>query len=157
MKKWKRWLTTCLAAVMVAGSMPVMTFASANAEITSDKITRGKTGKSVTVSFQVTNNSGQDVDNLAIAFDVSGAEIWDEDADDMIYGYAFPFELTGSLNDTDNPKSAGSLKAGKSKSVSLSATVRRDLNDGYYKVPVVAMDGENGEWIGHADLKIWIT
>ncbi len=155
MKKWKRWLTGLLAMVMMIGAVPVTAYAD-DVDIYSDKITRGKTGKRMTVSFTVRNNTGSDISDLKIAFDVSGADIFDEDEEDMRYGYSFPFELTGTLNDTNNPKSAGSVGAWKEKTVSLSGTVRRDLSEGYYKVPVVVMKGEN-EWIGWQDLKVWIS
>lgn len=44
----------------------------------------------------------------------------------------------------------------KRKKVSLTATVRRDLSEGYYKVPVIVMD-KSGNDIGYADLRVWIT
>lgn len=155
MKQWKRWLTAFMAVVMTFAAVPVTASAS-EVKIYSDKITRGKTGKSVTVSFTVRNDTGHDISDLKIAFDVSGGDIWDEDEEDMKYGYSFPFEQTGSLNDTDKPKKAGSLASGKEKTVSLTGQVRRDLSEGYYKVPVVAMNGNN-EWLGQADIRIWIS
>lgn len=124
--------------------------------IYSDKIPRGKTGKNLTVSFTVKNNSGQDLEGVEIAFDTSGGEIWDEDEEDRQYGYAFPFEVTGKINDTENPKHVGKISAGKDKNVSLTGQVRRDLSEGYYKVPVVVMK-ENGEWLGSEDLRVWIS
>lgn len=158
MKQWRRWLTACLAVFVMAGTMPAAVFA-ADVSIHSDKITRGKTGKSMTVSFEVTNYSGHDIENLAVGFDVSGGEIWDESEEDRLYGYAFPFEVSGSLPDTENPKNAGSLKEGKSKTVSLSGRVRSDLTEGYYKLPVVVFErsGEDLNWLGAEDLQVWIS
>lgn len=145
------------AAVLLAGAMPapMQAFAS-EVSVYSDKIQRGKTGKSMTVSFTVENNGGSDIKEARIAFDTSGAEIWDDDEEDRQYGYSFPFEVTGKLNDTDHPKSIGTISGGKDKKVSLTGTVRRDLTEGYYKVPVVVMD-KDGSWIGHDDLRVWIT
>lgn len=145
------------AAVLLAGAMPapMQAFAS-EVSVYSDKIQRGKTGKSMTVSFTVENNGGSDIKEAKIAFDTSGAEIWDDDEEDRQYGYSFPFEVTGKLNDTDHPKSIGTISGGKEKKVSLTGTVRRDLTEGYYKVPVVVMD-KDGSWIGHDDLRVWIT
>lgn len=157
-KQWKRWLTACLAVCMVLTAVPFTAMAS-EVSIHSDKIARGKTGKNMTVSFKVENHSGHDIKELAVGFDVSGGEIWDEDEEDRTYGYAFPFEMSGSLPDTENPKNAGSLGDDKSKTVSLSGRVRSDLNEGYYKVPVVVFEriGENLNWIGNEDLQVWIS
>lgn len=155
MKLWKRWLTAIMAVVMLTGAMPFTAMAS-DVKIYSDKIARGKTGKNLTVTFTVKNNTGHDISDLKIAFDVSGGDIWDEEEEDMKYGYSFPFEVSGSLHDTDNPKSAGSLASGKEKSVSLTGQVRRDLSEGYYKVPVVVMNGDQG-WLASEDLRIWIS
>lgn len=157
--KWKRLAAFVLAALLFAGAvpltMPVQTYAS-EVSVYSDKIQRGKTGKSLTVSFTIQNQSGSDIKDAKIAFDTSGGEIWDEDEEDRQYGYSFPFEVTGKLNDTDHPKGIGTISDGKEKKVSLTGTVRRDLSEGYYKVPVVVMDKDGG-WIGHEDLRVWIT
>lgn len=159
MKRWIRLMGIVWAVLLLAG-MTAVTALGSDVTITSDKITRGKTGKNVTISFEVRNNTGRDIRNLAIAFDTSGGEIWDEEEDDREFGYSFPFEITGALHDTEHPKRAGSLGSGKSKTVSISGCVRRDLNEGYYKVPVVVMEGDdddNMNWLGAEDLKIWVT
>lgn len=158
MKKIRHLFGIWLTVLMLAGLLPLAALGS-EVTIISDKIARGKTGKSVSISFEVKNNTGRDIKQLAIAFDTSGGEIWDEDEEDRQYGYSFPFEVTGSLHDTENPKSAGRLAEGDTKRVSISGYVRRDLNEGYYKVPVVVMEGEDGNWnwLGAEDLKLWVT
>ena len=157
--RWKRLAAFALAVLLFAGvvpaAAPVQAYAS-EVSVYSDKIQRGKTGKSLTVSFTIKNTSGSEIKDAKIAFDTSGGEIWDEDEEDRQYGYSFPFEVTGKLNDTDHPKGIGSISDGKEKKVSLTGTVRRDLSEGYYKVPVVVMDKDGG-WIGHEDLRVWIT
>ena len=157
--RWKRLAAFALAVLLFAGAVPaaapVQAYAS-EVSVYSDKIQRGKTGKSLTVSFTIKNTSGSEIKDAKIAFDTSGGEIWDEDEEDRQYGYSFPFEVTGKLNDTDHPKGIGSISDGKEKKVSLTGTVRRDLSEGYYKVPVVVMDKDGG-WIGHEDLRVWIT
>lgn len=157
--RWKRLAAFALAVMLFAGAVPaaapVQAYAS-EVSVYSDKIQRGKTGKSLTVSFTIKNTSGSEIKDAKIAFDTSGGEIWDEDEEDRQYGYSFPFEVTGKLNDTDHPKGIGSISDGKEKKVSLTGTVRRDLSEGYYKVPVVVMDKDGG-WIGHEDLRVWIT
>lgn len=154
----KRWLGMLLTILMIVGILPLAAFGS-EVKIISEKIARGKTGKSVSISFEVKNNTGRDIENLAIGFDTSGGEIWDEEDGDREYGYSFPFEVTGSLPDTERPKKAGKLKEGETKRVSISGYVRRDLSEGYYKVPVVVMEGEenNWNWLGAEDLKLWVT
>lgn len=158
MKQWKRWMTACLAVILMIGVVPVtglMTAHASEVKVYSDKIPRGKTGKKLTLSFRIETLSGNDtIEDVSIGFDVSGGEIWDEDEDDREYGYAFPFEVTESLPTTDNPKRIGKLN--KEKTVSLSGVIRRDLSNGYYKVPVVVMSDESG-WIGQADLTVWIS
>ena len=157
--RWKRFAALALAVMLFAGAVPVASPVQAYASevsVYSDKIQRGKTGKSMTLSFTIKNTSGSEIKDAKIAFDTSGGEIWDEDEEDRQYGYSFPFEVTGKLNDTDHPKGIGSISDGKEKKVSLTGTVRRDLSEGYYKVPVVVMDKDGG-WIGHEDLRVWIT
>ena len=157
--RWKRFAALALAVMLFAGAVPVASPVQAYASevsVYSDKIQRGKTGKSMTLSFTIKNTSGSEIKDAKIAFDTSGGEIWDEDEEDRQYGYSFPFEVTGKLNDTDHPKGIGNISDGKEKKVSLTGTVRRDLSEGYYKVPVVVMDKDGG-WIGHEDLRVWIT
>ncbi len=144
--RWKRLAAFALAVMLFAGAVPaaapVQAYAS-EVSVYSDKIQRGKTGKSLTVSFTIKNASDSEIKDAMIAFDTSGGEIWDEDEEDRQYGYAFPFEVTGKLNDRKNPKEIGTIPGKeKEKKVSLTATVRRDLSEGYYKVPVVVMDKE---------------
>lgn len=157
--RWKRLAAFALAVLLFAGAVPatapVQAYAS-EVSVYSDKIQRGKTGKSLTVSFTIKNASDSEIKDAMIAFDTSGGEIWDEDEEDRQYGYAFPFEVTGKLNDRKNPKEIGTIPGKeKEKKVSLTATVRRDLSEGYYKVPVIVMD-KKGD-IGYADLRVWIT
>lgn len=157
--RWKRLAAFALAVMLFAGAVPaaapVQAYAS-EVSVYSDKIQRGKTGKSLTVSFTIKNASDSEIKDAMIAFDTSGGEIWDEDEEDRQYGYAFPFEVTGKLNDRKNPKEIGTIPGKeKEKKVSLTATVRRDLSEGYYKVPVIVMN-KKGD-IGYADLRVWIT
>lgn len=155
MKKLKRLTMFLMAAVMMAAAVPVPAFA-ASMELHADKINRGKTGKTMSVSFTIRNNSGQDLEDIKVGFDVSGADIIDEE-EDMAFGYSFPFEITSSLPTTDNPKNVGRIAKDKEKTVSLSGTVRRDLKEGYYKVPV-AVVGANDEGLWEPiDITVWIS
>ncbi len=157
MNRLKRFLIIMMAVVLMIGAVPLpgdLTAWAYEVEIVADKIPRGKTGKRLSISFQIRNRDNDRMENLSIGFDTSGGEIWDEDEEDRTYGYSFPFEVTESLPTTDNPKSVGALN--KEKTVSISGVVRRDLSDGYYKAPVVVL-AQDGSWLGTADLTIWVT
>ncbi len=159
MKLWKRWLAVCLAVLLMAGTMPATGFMAAHAsdvEIKIDKIPHGKTGKKLTISFKIINLNDDPLEDVSVGFDVSGGEIWDEEDEDREYGYSFPFEVTESLptSELGNSKHVGTID--KEKTVSLSGTIRRDLSNNYYKVPIVVLDSA-GSQIGWADLKVWIT
>ena len=147
-----------MATVMLVTSVPMpgsITAWAAEVEVTSDKIPHGKTGKNLTINFKI--RSSRDIDDVHICFDVTGGEIWDETDEDREYGYAFPFEQTGSINDRENPKRVGKLRESENgKSVSLTARVRRDLKEGYYKVPVVVLKGKDDQ-IGYGELQVWIS
>lgn len=63
----------------------------------------------------------------------------------------YPFEI---METTFVAKSVGNINKGNVKSVSLSATVRRDAQQGYYSVPVLM------EWDGGSDIdyiNVWIS
>ncbi len=156
MKKLKRLTALLMAVVMMAAAVPVPALAAGDIELYTDKIARGKTGKTMSVSFTIRNNTNQDLKDIEVAFDVSGADdIIDEE--DRAFGYSFPFEITSNLPTSDNPKNVGSLAKGKEKTVSLSGTVRRDLKEGYYKVPVaVVRVNDDGRW-EPIDITVWIS
>ena len=103
---FRRWIALVLTVIWTVGFLAVpeagergigkiRAFAD-NQWIFTDKIPSGKTGKSMTVSFRLRNNSGHDIKRLGIRFDTNGVDIGDEDEDDLKYGYAFPFETTDS-------------------------------------------------------------
>ena len=80
--RWKRFAALALAVMLFAGAVPVAAPVQAYASevsVYSDKIQRGKTGKSMTLSFTIKNTSGSEIKDAKIAFDTSGGEIWDED------------------------------------------------------------------------------
>ena len=154
----RRLMVMILAAAFLLASIPFpgqVTAFAAEFDVYSEKIPHGKTGKNLTISFKLQRNSGTYDEELYAGFDVSGGEIWDEDEEDRQYGYAFPFEVTKSLPTTENPKSIGKM-GGDKKTASLTGRVRRDLTEGYYKVPVVIMEAD-GSQVGRADLRVWIT
>lgn len=163
MKRWKQGLAAVFAAILMLSSLPLgqLTVLADNRWVFTEKVPSGKTGKNMTVSFTVKNSSGHDIKKLGVGFDTNGVDIGDEDEDDLTYGYAFPFELTESSK--KSIRSLGSLGAGKTKTVTLSGKVRRDLSDGYYIAPIAVYeqmsDEDDGGWYQHAseNIRVWIT
>lgn len=157
---WRRWLTLCLAALMGLGAVPVTGILQAyayNEWITTTKVPTGKTGKQMTLSFRLKNKSGEDAE-FAVRFSDDGVDIGDEDEDDLKYGYTFPFEVTDST--FESWKTVGKIKSGEDKTVSISGRVRRDLQDGYYTVPIeIGMKDDYGEWgqCAYEDVRVWIS
>ncbi len=156
---WKRLMALLIAVTVLAPAVPAVRTYASSVSVYTDKISRGKTGKSMTVSFTIENDGGGKLEHVYIAFDTSGGEIWDEGEEDMKYGYSFPFEVTGSLNDWNHPKSVGSLDGKKTDS--LTGRGRSDLTEGYYKVPVVVFNKDTANsdlyQVGQADLQVWIS
>ena len=157
MKKLKRLTALLMAVVMMAAAVPAPVFAAGGIELYADKINRGKTGKTMSVSFTIRNNTDQDLKDIKVGFDVSGADDIIDEEEGTAFGYSFPFEITNSLPTTDNPKNVGKLDRDKEKTVSLSGTVRRDLKEGYYKVPVAVVGfNDEGRW-EPLDVTVWIS
>lgn len=161
MKRLRRGLVFCMTVLMMVSNLPlagVMTAFASDVSVVSDKISQGKTGKTMNVSFTIDAKNAPESaqrEKSYVYFDLSGVDIWDEDEEDRKYGYAFPFEVTSSLNDSENRKSIGSLGNGR-RTASLSGKVRRDLSEGYYNVTIVVAK-ENGEELGRGDVRIWIS
>ncbi|MEH2931084.1 CARDB domain-containing protein [Candidatus Ventrimonas sp. KK005] len=160
MKEWRRWLALSFAVIWMVGTLPITGWMEAQAYndwITTTKVPTGKTGKQMTISFRLKNKSGEDGE-FAVRFCDDGVDIGDEDEDDLKFGYAFPFEVTDAT--FDNWKSVGKIRAGDDKSVSLSGRVRRDLQDGYYTVPIeIGIKDDDGQWgrCVYEDIRVWIT
>ncbi len=160
MKEWRRWLALSFAVIWIVGTLPItgwMEVQAYNDWITTTKVPTGKTGKQMTISFRLKNKSGEDGE-FAVRFCDDGVDIGDEDEDDLKFGYAFPFEVTDAT--FDNWKSVGKIRAGDDKSVSLSGRVRRDLQDGYYTVPIeIGIKDDDGQWgrCVYEDIRVWIT
>lgn len=160
MKEWRRWVALSFAVIWMVGTLPItgwMEVQAYNDWITTTKVPTGKTGKQMTISFRLKNKSGEDGE-FAVRFCDDGVDIGDEDEDDLKFGYAFPFEVTDAT--FDNWKSVGKIRAGDDKSVSLSGRVRRDLQDGYYTVPIeIGIKDDDGQWgrCVYEDIRVWIT
>lgn len=154
MKMLKKGFIWLLSAVLLMGSISMNALAlmdtSGNEYVITKKTPSGKTGKVMTVSFTLKNSSGTDYQNVGVGFS-QDVDISD-DEENLEYGYTFPFEVT---DETFTVKTFGSLRNGASKSVSLSAKVRRDITEGYYSVPIKVMG--DGNPIADEYINIWIS
>lgn len=167
MYRVKRKIVWLLAVLMVATSIPGAAFAqydlSKNTYIDVKKTPSGKMGQNITISMVFTNNTGSDLDDVAVRFDRDIPEqeyqaTEDADEETKYTGSVFPFEI--SSNTFDNKK-LGKVKSGSSKTFSLTARVRRDVTEGYYLVPLeVVTDAKKKDDGAHASyekVNIWIT
>ena len=140
------------ASVMASGyQLGYNTNASDNDYISTTKAPRGRVGKSMSISFRV-RATDEDMDNLKISLLETNdfQQIEERGNGDYTVDY-YPFEI---METTFLAKNVGNIKKGNIKSVSLSANVRRDAQQGYYSIPILL------EWDGGSDIdyiNIWIS
>jgi len=148
-----------MTALMAMTSMPVTVLAEgpgSDSVVTVKSVPKGKIGRSMNITFVVNNlndSGGDDWNDVYVgieedyySMDYPGTTALDGD-------YVFPFEINES---TFEQKYVGKIEAGKSKSVSLTARVRADLNEGYYSVPIVI--GHNGSKASeYGNVNIWLS
>lgn len=161
-KRGKRGLVWLLAVLIVLGAMPVQTMGAQydiqkNRYLDVKKTPTGKTGQNMSINMVFTNDGTEDLHGVSIRFDNDAVDNeYDsetESDEDMKYsGSIFPFEVTSSTFDANV---IGTVKAGASRNVSLSARVRRDIAEGYYSVPIVIKINGNDYCTDH--INIWIT
>ena len=118
-------------ATALAGYMDV----GSNQFLVAKKVPEGKVGKSL--SIPVTINAGaEDMDGVWVGLCSDIFEFNQIMSDEYNGDYTisnYPFEVT---QDTFKPKRLGSISHGKTKSTSLSVTIRKDLEAGYYSIPI---------------------
>lgn len=158
----KRMIVWMLAAVLAIGlaavpSMGAQYDMKKNTYLDVKKTPTGKTGQNMTISMVFTNNGSEDLHQVSIRFDNDIADNefyseYDSDEESSSKSSQFPFEITSSTFDA---KVIGSVKAGASKNVSLSARVRRDIAEGYYAVPIMVR--VNGTDQAVERVNVWIT
>ena len=105
----------------------------------------------MSISFRV-RATDEDMDNLKISLLETNdfQQIEERGNGDYTVDY-YPFEI---METTFLAKNVGNIKKGNIKSVSLSANVRRDAQQGYYSIPILL------EWDGGSDIdyiNIWIS
>lgn len=144
---------TVLSATALASDFNIgyNTNASNNDYVFTTKAPRGRIGSSMSISFRI-RTTGEDMKNLKVSLmETTDFQMIEQRGNgDYTVDY-YPFEITET---TFKAKSIGDIKAGNTKSVSLSANVRRDAKQGYYSIPLYL------EWDGGSDtdyINIWIS
>lgn len=158
-KKGTAWM---LAALVLTCMIPFQGGAAQydlnkNTYIDVKRTPTGKTGQNVTLSMIFENKSSEDLHGVSVMFDKDVAEEeyngeQDSDSENRYTGEVFPFEITSS---TFEAKNIGTVRKGSSKTVTLSARVRRDISEGYYTVPLEVKIG--GTHAAYDKINIWIT
>ena len=154
----------CMALFMAVSSLPagmrIQAMAqyvdiSGNRFVHTDVAPSGKTGKVMNLSLIITNYDGAFDEDEDIYVSFSPDNYLIDDPDEYIDDgsrWNFPFEVDQDM--FTSRKKVGKLKDGRSKTVSLSARVRRDLEEGYYPVKI-RIEGEHGayeeDWVN-----VWI-
>ena len=162
-KRGNRVLAGLLAVLVVLGAVPVQTMGAQygiqkNKYLDVKKTPTGKTGQNMTISMIFDNSKGsEDLQGVSVRFDDSAVDseydaAEDPDEETRYNGSIFPFEITSSIFDA---KVIGSVKAGATKTVSLSARVRRDIAEGYYSVPIIVKANGSDATTDH--INVWIT
>ena len=139
----KKGMIIGMAALLLAAGQPApvraaMVDTSENSIIISKNISKGKIGRSMNVNFQIVNQSGQDWEDVEVNIYNSSGYIASPDA--LETEYIFPFEVTTA---TFEPRHVGTVKAGKTKNVSIPVRVRGDLKGGYYAVEIEVRSKDN--------------
>ena len=162
-KRGNRVLVGLLAVLVVLGAVPLQSMGAQygiqkNKYLDVKKTPTGKTGQNMTISMIFDNSKGsEDLQGVSVRFDDSAVDseydaAEDPDEDTRYNGSVFPFEITSSIFDA---KVIGSVKAGATKTVSLSARVRRDIAEGYYSVPIIVKANGSDATTDH--INVWIT
>lgn len=127
------------------------TNAGDNDYISTTTVPSGKIGKSMSISFRV-KATDEDMNNLKVSLLQTNEfqQIEQRGNGDYTVDY-YPFEIT---ENTFRAKLVGNVKKGNIRTVTLSANVRRDAQQGYYSIPI------NLAWDGGSDtdyVNIWIS
>lgn len=145
MNKLKKGVLWLMSAVLLAGAVPMQAWAgledTANNEVViSSNVPKGKVGKSMTVSFNIKNNTDSDWSDVSVQIAESDQYYAAEGSgDDLRSSGIFPFEVTTT---TFKSRYIGKVGAGKSRGASVTGKVRSDLAEGYYSVRIDVSDGD---------------
>lgn len=176
MKRLKRAVVVLLAVVLAAGAMLMpATAEAATGEMTDfdnidnssfdqnyveiKKISTGKTGQKMTVSFTLVNAGKDLMENVKIRLvkENEYKNIFDVEEDEEEEGnsntYIYPFEYTSDVEKIkDDIKK---LSPGEKRSVSMGFKVKRNLKEGYYPVVFQIEDDNSGRTL--VGVNVWIS
>lgn len=156
MKRLKKGFVWLMATVLLLGALPVQAWGAleetgSNSVVISTSIPRGKIGKSMTVSFNIKNDTGADWKDVSVQIAESDNYYAASD-EDFRSGGVFPFEVTSN---TFKSRYIGTVGAGKSRGASVSAKVRSDLTEGYYAVRIDVRAGDST--VASEFVNIWVS
>lgn len=128
------------------------TNASDNNYIFTTKSPRGTVGKSMSIPFRI-RSTDEDMKNVRVSLlQTNDFQMIESRGDgDYTVDY-YPFEV---MEGTFRAKSVGNINKGGTKSVSLSARVRRDAPEGYYTIPILLEWDDGGYAVEY--INIWVS
>lgn len=149
--------------VLMAASLPAQAMAdnyqlgynanaSDNAYISTTSTPTGKIGKTMSIPFRVKATTEEDMVNLKVSLLQTNEfqQIQERGNGDYTVDH-YPFEIT---QNTFRAKLVGNVKKNNTKSISLSANVRRDAQQGYYSIPI-SLQWDGGSATEY--INIWIS
>ena len=165
---FKRLMAAAAAFIMICGILPWFGFSTmaayenvldgrlySNDFLVIKKDPSGKVGK--VMSIPVTIKAPFDMEDVWIGLsrDVDAFYVMPEDGGDSAgLQNNFPFEIS---ENTFEPRKVGNLKEGSSKTVTLSARVRRDMKEGYYCIPIAIYQGGKDGSEETDFMNVWIS
>lgn len=166
----KRRIMAFAAAVMMICAVPLTgleTMAAyenieGNRYLVIKKDPVGKPGKVMNIPITIRAPEGEDMEKVAVGLADELRDFYDLPEDGGTASGIqnnYPFEISET---TFRPKTVGNIKGGNSKTVTLSARVRRDMKEGYYRVPIgIYFDYYSGDDDVSADvieyINVWIS
>ena len=124
---------------------------SDNTTFKQTSIPTGVQGKSMNVTFTYTAEKDYDNAFIGLAYDEDINSTSEQEKSDV---NTYPFETS---KDTFERKAIGKIKAGQTRTVVLTARVRKDMPEGYYGVQVYVSDSKEGGSKGEQEyINIWV-
>ncbi|MDO4296189.1 MAG: CARDB domain-containing protein [bacterium] len=155
-KKIVAWLLCLmlLSGVLSGTALADFSYSDEDSMVVVKQVPVGRIGKKMSVKFSIYNNTSDDMSDTVVTLAVPNEDEYSEEDDDgdVIEFANYPFEMTEDL--FKETKNLGTIKMGKSKSVTLHGVVRRDMTQGYYKVPIKV---EYGSSTVYDYVTIWLT
>lgn len=153
-RNWKRRIMALAAALVMICMVPLTSMKTmaayenieGNEYLVIKKDPVGKPGKVMNIPITIRAPEGRDLEKVGVGLADELRDFYDLPEDGgTVSGLQnnYPFEISET---TFRPKTVGNIKAGNSKTVTLSARVRRDMKEGYYRVPIgIYFDFRSGD------------